>query len=142
MGYITFDQLKSTVQKLKNYIDQHGGGGGGAVTSVNGHTGVVVLTASDVGAKPSSYTAPVSSVCNKTGAVTLDATDVGAAASSITRTNTTSTETATSGGTVDMIDSVTTNADGQVTGVNTKTVTLPSGGGGGGSTPHPKTKTS
>ena len=173
MGYITFDQLKSTVTKLKAYIDSRGrgsdvtvtpklmsgtniaeidvdgevtqlyapSGGSGAVSSVNGKTGAVTLTASDVGAKPASYTAPVSSVNNKTGAVVLDATDVGAAASSITRTNTTSTETATSGGTVDMIDSVTTNADGQVTGVNTKTVTLPSGGGGS-STPHPKTKTS
>lgn len=77
------------------------GGGGGAVKSVNGKTGVVVLTAADVGAgtysKPSGgipktdlaaavqtslgkadtalQTAPVSSVAGKTGAVTLDAGD-------------------------------------------------------------------
>lgn len=54
------------------------GGGGGAVDSVNGQTGAVVLDASDVGALPDSYTAPVSSVNNKTGAVVLDASDVGA----------------------------------------------------------------
>ena len=80
---------------------EKGEGGGGAVESVNGKTGVVVLTASDVGAgtysKPSGgipktdlaaavqtslgnadtalQTAPVSSVAGKTGAVTLDAGD-------------------------------------------------------------------
>lgn len=48
------------------------------VQSVNGKTGAVVLTASDVGAKPSSYEAPVSSVNSKTGAVVLSASDVGA----------------------------------------------------------------
>ena len=71
--------------------------GGGAVDSVNGMTGDVVLTASDVGALPddtaiptktsdlendSGYitSAPVSSVNSKTGAVVLDASDVGAIA--------------------------------------------------------------
>lgn len=64
----------------------NGGGGGGAVDSVNGKTGVVVLTASDVGALSSSttfvssfngntgavtYTAPVSSVNGSTGAVVI-----------------------------------------------------------------------
>lgn len=48
------------------------------VTSVNGKQGDVVLTATDVGAMPSSYTAPVTSVNTKTGAVVLDASDVGA----------------------------------------------------------------
>lgn len=43
----------------------------GAVSSVNGKTGSVVLTASDVGALPSSYQAPVSSVNGQTGAVQL-----------------------------------------------------------------------
>ncbi len=52
-------------------------GGGGAVNSVNGKTGTVVLTASDVGALPDSYTPPVTSVNTKTGAVVLDKTDVG-----------------------------------------------------------------
>ena len=54
-------------------------GGGGAVDSVNGQTGTVVLTASDVGALPDSYTPtfPVTSVNTKTGAVVLDKTDVG-----------------------------------------------------------------
>lgn len=46
-------------------------GGGGAVDSVNGQTGVVVLTASDVGAMPDTYTAPVTSVNGATGAVTI-----------------------------------------------------------------------
>lgn len=79
---------------------------GGAVQSVNGKTGAVVLDASDVGAgtysKPSGgipksdlasavqtslgkadtalQTAPVTKVNNKTGAVTLNAADVGAKA--------------------------------------------------------------
>ncbi len=48
------------------------------VTSVNGKTGAVTLTASDVGALPNSYTAPVTSVNGKTGIVTLTASDVGA----------------------------------------------------------------
>lgn len=41
------------------------------VSSVNSQTGAVVLTASDVGALPSSYTAPVSSVNGQTGAVVI-----------------------------------------------------------------------
>ncbi|MGW8767671.1 collagen-like triple helix repeat-containing protein [Streptomyces sp. NPDC055815] len=63
--------------------------GDGAVDSVNGKTGVVVLAASDVGAldlaaadaryvRPSGI--PVTSVAGKTGAVTLAAADVGAEA--------------------------------------------------------------
>jgi len=56
--------------------------GGGAVDSVNGQTGVVVLDADDVGALPDTYTAPVTSVNSKTGAVTLTASDVGALSSS------------------------------------------------------------
>ena len=77
-------------------------GGGGAVDSVNGKTGAVVLTAEDVGALPSSTViptktseltndsgfitandvpaAPVSSVNTKTGAVVLTAEDVEALA--------------------------------------------------------------
>ena len=58
--------------------------GGGAVDSVNGQTGTVVLDASDVGALPDTYTAPVSSVNSKTGAVSLSASDVGALPSSTT----------------------------------------------------------
>ncbi|MEU8680798.1 phage tail protein [Streptomyces sp. NPDC048611] len=63
--------------------------GGGAVASVNGKTGTVVLTAADVGAldqsaadaryvQPSGI--PVQSVAGKTGAVSLVAGDVGAEA--------------------------------------------------------------
>ena len=71
--------------------------GGGAVDSVNGMTGDVVLTASDVGALPDDTaiptktsdlendsgfitSVPVQSVNSKTGAVVLDASDVGAIA--------------------------------------------------------------
>ena len=74
----------------------------GAVSSVNGKTGAVVLTASDVGALPSSYQAPVTSVNGmtgdvivsgggavdsvngKTGNVVLTASDVGAMPDSYT----------------------------------------------------------
>lgn len=53
-------------------------GGGGAVDSVNGQTGTVVLTASDVGALPDTYTAPVDSVNGQTGTVVLSIpTDTG-----------------------------------------------------------------
>lgn len=48
------------------------------VQSVNGKTGAVVLTPTDVGALPDTYTAPVASVNGKTGAVQLNAADVGA----------------------------------------------------------------
>ena len=52
------------------------------VDSVNGKTGVVVLSAADVGALPNTYDPginyPVTSVNGKTGAVTLTHTDVGA----------------------------------------------------------------
>lgn len=51
---------------------------GGAVDSVNGQTGVVVLDANDVGALPDTYTAPVSSVNGLTGSVVLSAANVGA----------------------------------------------------------------
>ena len=44
---------------------------GGAVDSVNGQTGTVVLDASDVGALPDSYVAPVTSVNSQTGAVSI-----------------------------------------------------------------------
>lgn len=43
----------------------------GAVSSVNGKTGAVVLTASDVGALPSTYQAPVTSVNGMTGDVVI-----------------------------------------------------------------------
>lgn len=72
--------------------------GGGAVNSVNGQTGDVVLTAADVGALPDSTeiptktsdlvndsgyitSVPVDSVNGYTGAVVLNASDVGAMAS-------------------------------------------------------------
>lgn len=85
-----------------NVISATGGSGGGAVESVNGQTGAVVLTASDLGAyvKPTNgipktdlasavrtsldkadtalQSAPVTSVNSKTGAVVLSASDVGA----------------------------------------------------------------
>ena len=54
------------------------GQGGSTVESVNGKVGAVVLNASDVGALPSTYTAPVTSVNSKTGSVALNASDVGA----------------------------------------------------------------
>ena len=60
------------------------GGGGGAVDSVNGQTGEVILNAADVGALPSNYSAPVASVNGKTDEVILNAADVGALPSNYT----------------------------------------------------------
>lgn len=68
---------------ITRYIFTGGGGsGGGAVQSVNGKVGTVVLTADDVGALPDTYVPPappVTSVNTKTGEVVLAASDVGAA---------------------------------------------------------------
>ena len=68
---------------ITRYIFTGGGGsGGGAVQSVNGKVGTVVLTADDVGALPNTYVPPappVTSVNTKTGEVVLSASDVGAA---------------------------------------------------------------
>lgn len=47
------------------------GGGSGAVQSVNGQTGFVVLDAADVGALPDNYTPPVTSVNGQTGDVII-----------------------------------------------------------------------
>ena len=62
----------------KSYVDTKISGVTGSVTSVNAKTGVVVLTAADVSAKPDSYNAPVDSVNAKTGVVVLTAADVSA----------------------------------------------------------------
>lgn len=63
------------------YAPTGGGGGGGSVDSVNGYTGQVVLTASDVGALPSTTTIPtkVSDLTNDSGYQT--ASDVSTAIS-------------------------------------------------------------
>ena len=52
-------------------------GAGGSVTSVNGMQGAVVLTYSDVGALPDTYSAPVDSVNGQTGTVVLGKSDIG-----------------------------------------------------------------
>ena len=68
----TPDQYAQFIAQVEEIIGQ------ACVLSVNGMTGDVTLAASDVGALPDTYSAPVSSVNNKTGAVTLTASDVGA----------------------------------------------------------------
>ena len=67
------------------------------VSSVNSKTGAVTLTASDVGALPDTYTAPVTSVNSKTGAVSLSASDVGALPDDTVVSKVEQTETTTSG---------------------------------------------
>ncbi len=79
------------IQSKVDYILSNlgGGGGGGGVTSVNGKTGVVNLTASDVNAKPASYVpswdditgkpdtlGAVDSVNGKTGEVEITSEDI------------------------------------------------------------------
>lgn len=93
------DIKRVTVDGVTYNIAGSGGGGegGGAVDSVNGMTGDVVLDAADVGALPDNTviptktsdltndsgfltSVPVTSVNGETGAVVLDADDVGAEA--------------------------------------------------------------
>ncbi|MFJ9387687.1 hypothetical protein ACIRON_02630 [Nocardioides sp. NPDC101246] len=50
-----------------------GGGGGGAVDSVNGQTGVVVLDAADVGARPDTYVPAWSDVTSKPAVIAAGA---------------------------------------------------------------------
>ena len=85
---LNLDWILSTILELKDIIEHGGGGGGGDVQSVNGKTGVVILTYSDVGALSSATviptktsqllndsgfltSAPVVSVNGQTGAVIL-----------------------------------------------------------------------
>ena len=71
-GVATIDSDGYVVQPVR-------GGTGGAVDSVNGKTGVVVLTAEDIGALPvGTPVGDVDSVNGKTGVVVLTAEDVGA----------------------------------------------------------------
>lgn len=69
-------------QTVAYSVARNGVDGNGAVSTVCGvnpdGSGNVALTASDVGALPSSYQAPVTSVNNKTGTVVLDNDDVNA----------------------------------------------------------------
>lgn len=69
-GTITLNQSSNQTIEL-----DAGGSGGGAVDSVNGQTGTVVLTASDVGALPSSITIPTktSDLTNDSGYITSSA---------------------------------------------------------------------
>lgn len=71
-------------QTVAYSVARNGVDGSGAVSTVCGvspdGTGNVALTASDVGALPSTYQAPVTSVNGDTGAVDLDASDVRAVA--------------------------------------------------------------
>lgn len=86
----------TTDAATKGYVDTQiasarlsgGSGTPAGVVSVNGKTGIVTLSAQDVGATTVAYvdgkiaaipTAPVASVNGKTGTVTLSAADVGAA---------------------------------------------------------------
>ena len=90
---LNLDWILSTIIELKDIVEH--GGGGGDVQSVNGKTGVVILTYSDVGALSSATviptktsqllndsgfltSAPVASVNGKTGIVVLTPSDIGA----------------------------------------------------------------
>lgn len=67
-----------------NVISATGGGGGGAVDSVNGYTGVVVLTAADVGALPDSTVIPTDTSDLTNGAGYITSADIPANVSAFT----------------------------------------------------------
>lgn len=118
------------------------------VTSVAGKTGAVALSASDIsGLSTVATSGSYNDLANKpaignatitvrgtgtlggTGSFGVNATTnstIDITHSAVTRTNTTSTASPAAGTTFTAVDGVTTSADGHVTGVNVKTVTLPS----------------
>ncbi|CAH1521288.1 hypothetical protein THF1D04_10745 [Vibrio owensii] len=82
LGITGLDENGNTVENC-GLFNVYGGvaptsAGTGGVTSINGNTGDVTLTASDVGALPDTYTAPVNSVNGQTGDVELTSGDVNA----------------------------------------------------------------
>lgn len=80
-----FDSVESRVDSLESGA----GGSSGAVDSVNGHTGTVVLGAGDVGALPDTYTPPAQAWADITGKPTLvDQADIDTINTDITGTAT------------------------------------------------------
>lgn len=74
-GSSASDEIVSSQKAIKDYVDSHGGGGGGSVVSVNGQTGTVVLDAEDVGALPDSTVIPTDTadLTNGAGFITSSA---------------------------------------------------------------------
>lgn len=68
---------------VKAYVDANSGGGGGAVDSVNGQTGTVVLNAADVGARADDWTPAAADISDATtvGRDVLTAVDAATARS-------------------------------------------------------------
>lgn len=89
-----------------------------SISDDNDDTGSVALASDTLKFAGGTYLSSDVSVDGSTDIVTFshDAT---------TRTDTTSTETTTNGGTFDVVDSITTNTEGHITGIDVKTVTLP-----------------
>lgn len=81
-AYATQAALDALEERVEDLEDAPGGGGGGAVDSVNGETGVVVLTASDVGADPagSASTAQAAAIATASSDATTKANAAQAAA--------------------------------------------------------------
>lgn len=95
------------VTHLEKVIEQYGGGGGGAVSSVNGKTGAVVLNAEDVGASPAETVVEVSGTtptiepqantiykCRELTSLTISNTQASGAYSIVFTSGSTATETA------------------------------------------------
>lgn len=107
----TFTNDKGVIGEAGEYFpwkkDEGGGGGGGAVSSVNGKTGAVVLSASDVGASPAETVVEVSGTtptiepqantiykCRELTSLTISNTQASGAYSIVFTSGSTATETA------------------------------------------------